>query len=195
MYQERLFLGIPISAASNGTPKAGSLGALHQKAIELKDDHDANGWVALRHITLYFFQHPAMERIVNAQEIIDTLSSPQFIAAPFAIKLSKITPCGTRTLRLSVEDDFGGLASLHAAIVNALNVPELEEGWSGGHVSLYRFNAEESQALTTSKPPSWVKPLVEEFSSIDATIYVDQFVLYRSDRKGYTPLATFLLEG
>lgn len=198
--QERLFLAIKVPLPENAGDSSSGLAELLKQSAELKSEKKANGWVPLLHITLYFFQHDSNKeekRVITAEEIIKALSAPEFKVPSFELELSKIVFCGSRTLRLAVEDQSTGLQKLHHAIIAAMSLPEFEGGWEGGHVSLYRFSTSESKAIakkSTDPSLSWVDQLVEQYSDLQYRFKVTDFVLYRSERSGYVPLATFKLE-
>lgn len=195
--QERLFLAIKVPLPDDASETPGGLAELLKKSAELKSEKNAKGWVPLLHITLYFFQHDSNKenkRVITTEEIIQALSSPEFKVSSFELELSKIVFCGSRTLRMAVEDESTGLQKLHHAIVDAMKLPEFEGGWEGGHVSLYRFSTSESKAIAKNSSDaivSWVDPLVEQFSNLNYRFQVNNFVLYRSERTGYVPLHTF----
>lgn len=199
-YQERLFLAIEVPLPEDGTLEQGNLSHLLQKREELRSSKNANGWVHLLHITLYFFQHDSKkdsDTVYTADDIIRSLSAPESSFSSFHLELSKIVFCGTRTLRLKVEDDSQGLQKLHYGIVDAMKLPPLEGGWEGGHVSLYRFNNAETKALAgkgDSSKVEWTSQLIEAYQSIGYAFKVKSFNLYKSESSGYVKLFSFDLK-
>lgn len=160
----------------------------------------ASGWVPLLHITLYFFQHDSKstkDPIWTRKYILERLQSPEFDVKGFQLELSRVVACGTRTLRLKVEDPSSGLQYLHQKIVEVLKLPNLPGGWEGGHVSLYRFNNAETKALesgTTEGVASWVPTFIKAHENINYQFQVTEFKLYLSEPSGYSPIASFHLK-
>lgn len=189
--QERLFLAIEVPLPKlTGTVGDCKLTELLKLRNSVKQD---SGWVQLLHITLYFFQHRSRkqgDKLWTSNAIIEGLTGKQFKSFPLVLK--KVTPCGTRTLRLSVNDGEHGLKALYESIVEALGVTPMESGWEGGHVSLYRFNQQESQAMGNGTL-TWANDLIEQYQDIDYSFHVTEFRLYLSEKSGYQPLASFSL--
>jgi hypothetical protein len=198
--QERLFCAIEVPLPELEDDTCSTFKDLLKLTRSPSPPGKASGWVPLLHITLYFFQHDSRKEgdpLWTSEFITSGLRSPQFSVQSFDLTLEKIIFCDTRTLRLKVNDPSGGLQELHYSIVKALELPPFEGGWEGGHVSLYRFNTAEQRCL--SKEPSdssisWVNPLVDKFDNVNYTFKVTKFTLYRSERRGYIPLAEFELK-
>jgi len=197
--QERLFCAIEVPLPVLGDAEPSKFQQLLVTSKSAYAPGRRSGWVPLLHITLYFFQHDRPkpgDPVWTESFIKNGLESPSFDVKNFPVELSKIIFCGTRTLRLKVEDVTGGLQMLHHKIVEALQLPPFEGGWEGGHVSLYRFNNSEQKDLVDNSQNSsvqWIAPLVEAYQNINYTFTVSEFHLYRSEPSGYVKLATFKL--
>lgn len=197
--QERLFCAIEVPLPNFDGKSPSKLQELLERTQSDSCPGRPNGWVPLLHITIYFFQHDSRkpgDPVWTSSYVTQGLESPCFDVKAFPLTLSKIVFCGTRTLRLKVEDVDNGLHVLHQRIVEVLKLPPLEGGWEGGHVSLYRFNNTEQKELAANKQSSsvqWVGPLIEEYQNLDYSFTVSEFHLYRSEPSGYVKLATFKL--